>query len=131
MTEMGLDDEARLRDLLLNDLEETERELFARVHRLAGGCALLGYLDDHPREMLSVDDLAFHAHEPAARVETTLRELIALGLLRRMDVSGMTFFGLVEAPAARRQVHELFNWQRGWHGRLARLENLVNGHSRA
>ena len=130
MPEMGFDDEARLRDLILNDLGEAERELFVQVHRLPGGCALLGYLDDHPREMLTVDDLAFHSQEPAARLEGTIRELIALGLLRRMDVSGMAFFGLVDTAAARRQVHELFNWQRGWHGRLARLENIVNGHTR-
>ncbi len=130
MVELELDDESKLQDLILDDLNEGARELFVQVHRLNGGCAILHYLDAHPNEMLTGDDLAFHLQEPRRMLEPSLGGLIALGLLRRMDVEDRTFFGLVKEPAKRVQVHELFNWQRDWHTRLARVENLVDGHSK-
>ncbi len=122
-------DESRLQDLILDNLDEEEHELFVRVHRLNCGCAIMGHLDEHPNEMLTVDDLAFLLQEPRRMLEPAIRELGALGLIRRMSASGLTFYGLAEGTETRRQVHELFNWQRAWHTRLARIENLVNGHS--
>ncbi len=127
MAESEFDDESRLRDLLLSELDEEERELLICVHRLGNGCAILGYMDEHPNELLTLDDLAFHIRESRRQLEPSVRELLALRLLRRKDLADMTFYGLAEAPAIRSHVHELFNWQRGWHTRLARIENMVSG----
>ena len=128
MPELELDDESKLRDMILDNLDDKERELFVQVHRFNRGCAIMGYLDAHPNELLTMDDLSFHLQESTWVLEPGVRGLAALGLLRRMDVQDMTFFGLTEETATRRKVHELFNWQRGWHTRLARVENLVDGH---
>ncbi len=128
MPELDFREEARLRDMVLDDLNEEERDLFMRVHRLNAGCEIMGYLDQHPNEMLTMNDLAFHVQEPHGAIEPSVRNLVRLGLLRQMDVPGMTFFGLAEDAATRKQVHALFNWQRGWHRRLARIENLVDRH---
>ncbi len=130
MPELEFDDESKLRDLIMENLDDEERELFIQVHRLSGGCGIMGYLDAHPSEMLTLDDLAFHLHESPWVLDPGVRGLAALGLLRRMDVQDMIFFGLTEERASRAQIHELFNWQRDWHTRLARVENLVDGHSR-
>ncbi len=127
MPELDFQDENKLRDLILDDLNQEERDLFMRVHRLNAGCEIMGFVDEHPNEMLTIDDLAFHLQEPRGAIDPSVRDLFRLGLLRRMDVSGITFFGLAEDPGTREQVHELFNWQRGWHRRLARIENLVDG----
>ncbi len=130
MPELDFQEEARLRDMVLDDLNEEERDLFMRVHRLDAGCEIMGYVDQHQNEMLTVDDLAFHLQEPRGAIDPSVRNLVGWGLLRRMDVRGTTFFGLAEDPGTREQVHALFNWQRGWHRRLARIENLVDGHRR-
>ncbi len=130
MPELELDDGSTLLDVLLNDLDNEERELFVRVHQVSSGCAIMGYLDAHPNEMLTMDDLAFQLQEARGMVESGVRGLAALGLLREIDAGDVVFFGLAEEPARRVQVHRLFNWQRGWHTRLARIENLVDGHAR-
>jgi hypothetical protein len=130
MPELEFEAELQLQRLLFADLDDKPRALFQRVHQLAGGCALLSFLDEHPHELLTAEDLAFHAHEARAPVEQSLRALIELGLVRPVTAAGTTFFGLNTDPAARRQVHDLFDWQRRWHTRLARIENLVNGHAR-
>ncbi len=130
MPESEFDDEAKLRDLIMENLDDEERELFIQVHRLSSGCAIMGYLDAHPNEMLTSDDLAFHLQEALRSLDSSVRGLSALGLLRRMDVRDAAFFGLTETQAKRVQVHQLFNWQHGWHTRLARIENLVDGHAR-
>ncbi len=127
MSGRGTDDGSRLRELILNDLDGEERRLFEQVHSLDGACAILGYLDEHRNEVLTADDLAFHSQEPPPIAATAVRGLIALGLLRRVDAQGMTFFGLVAEPSRRERVHKLFNWQRGWRSRLALIENLVDG----
>ncbi len=127
MPELDSQEEARLRDMVLDDLNQEERDLFMRVHRLSAGCEIMGYADQHPNEMLTMDDLAFHLQEPRDAVDPSVRNLVRLGLLRRMEVTGTTFFGLPEDDGTREQVHLLFNWQRGWHRRLSRIENLVDG----
>ncbi len=127
MAESQFDDEFQLRELIIEELDNGKRDLLLQVHRLDGGCAIMRYLDAHPNQMLTIDDLAFHLQDPAWILDPGVRRLVSLGLLRRIDAKGTIFFGLAEEPATRAQVHQLFNWQRSWHTRLARVENLVDG----
>ncbi len=127
MLEREFEAELQLQHLLFADLDEEPRALFQRVHQLVGGCALLSYLDEHPHELLTAEDLAYHAQEAPAPIEQSLRTLRELGLVRQVTAAATNFFGLNPDPEARRRVHELFTWQRRWHTRLARIEQLVNG----
>ncbi len=128
MLEHEFEAELQLQGLLFSDLDAAPRELFQRVHQLPGGCALLNYLDEHPHELLTAEDLAYHARQARAPVEQSLCALSELGLVRQVTAAATTFFGLNPDPEARRQVRALFDWQRRWHTRLARIEQLVNGH---
>ncbi len=130
MPEPEFEAELQLQRLLFTDLEEEQRALFQRVHQLAGGCALLSYLDEHPQELLTAEDLAYHTREARAQIERSLHILVELDLVRQVTAAGTTFFGLNTDSKARRQVHDLFDWQHRWHTRLTRMEKLVDGHTR-
>jgi hypothetical protein len=113
--------------LLSADLDEEKRLFFGQVRAIEGGCALLRYLDEHPRVQLTAEDIAFHAQEAPERAEKGLHALANLGVLRQTEAAGVRFYGLSLDPGQRRRVDDLLNWQRHWHTRLARIRSLVDG----
>ena len=126
--ENWFEDDSALQELLYAELDDRRRELFNRVHRLAYGCAILHFLIDHPRELLTIEDIAFHLRESERIIGKSLYGLADLGLIRCVEAEGLAFFGLGNDRRKLRLVQDLFQWQRRWHTRLGRMEGLLDGY---
>ncbi len=122
-----LDDESHIQEIVFEELEPQARELFTRISGLDGGCALLRFLDDHLHALMAIDDIAYHVIEPQAVVETSLRVMIELGLARRVEVVGLTLFGITEDKEKQQLMRGLCAWQDRWQVRLARIGRVVGG----
>ncbi len=53
--------------------------------------------------------------------------MIELGLARRVEVAGLTLFGITEDKEKRELMRSLCNWQDHWQARLARIGRVVRG----
>ncbi len=124
------EDDSVLRELLYAELDEDKRQLFDRVHHLAYACAILHLLDEHPKEHETAQEVAFRLGESGAIVNRTLLGLTRLGLVHQTHIEGGPLYSISPDPRKLQAVHELFDWQRQWHLRLQRLENLVDGYRR-
>ncbi len=124
------EDDRVLRELLYAELDEDKRQLFDRVHHLAYACAILHLLDEHPKEQENAQEIAFRLGESTAIVNRTLLGLTRLGLVHQAHTEGGPLYSISADQYRRQSVHELFDWQRQWHLRLQRLENLVDGYRR-
>ncbi len=122
-----LDDESRVQEMVCGELNPHLRELFIDVRRIDGGLALLRLLNSHPNTLRTIDDIAFHLQRSAPSVEKSLRGMVNLDLVRRIEAAGVTVYGITRDPNRARQVAELCEWQDRWHQRLAQIEQLVNG----
>lgn len=124
-----LEDESLLQAMILEELEPQARELFARISGLDCGCPLLRFLDDHPHELMAIDDIAYHVIEPQEAVARSLRSMMELGLAQCVDVPGLTLFGLTKDRNKQQLVRGLCAWQDRWEARLARIGRVLNGKS--
>ncbi len=124
------EDDRVLRELVYAELEEDRRQLFDRVHHIAYACAILHFLDEHPKQRATAEEIAFRLDESGNLVSRSLTGLLRLGLVRQERLKGALWFSLAPDPRKQRLVHDLFHWQRQWHQRLVRLEDLVDGYKR-
>lgn len=120
-------EESILRSLLLSELDEERRTLFLQVHQLQHGCALLHFMDENARTLMTAEDIAFHLRAPPEQVENDLRALADLGLIEQKEVGEFAIFGLVSDPSRRQLVDDLFAWQRRWIERLSRIARAIGG----
>ncbi len=120
-------EDSEMLEAMLNELGESERALFERVHRLDCGCSLLGVMDRRPLELRGLQDLAYEARVPGDKAAADLRELVRMELVRHVQAAGIDFYGLNGEPGKRDRVARLFRWQRQWHNRLAEMEGFVDG----
>ncbi len=112
------------------ELDEPKQNLLSRIHALNCGCPLVQFMLERPRELLTADDIAYHLQQSPACIESTLRQLIDLGLARRQDVTGIAFFGLDYESYWRTLAQELCAWKQRWQHRLTRLQNFLTGEAR-
>jgi hypothetical protein len=114
----------RIEQMLLAELEPRSRELFFKARRLKCGCSLLRFLNQRGNVLMTVEDIAYNLGTSRALVERDLQTLSRLGLVSRVSVVGVVFFGLTEDPEMRRAVCGLCRWQ---HQRLSEIQGIING----
>lgn len=117
----------RLESLLLAELNDRTRDLFADVTALSCGMSLLVFLNEHSNSYSTVDAIAFRLGESPERVESSLKGLAEHGLAKRMDV-GPTLWGLTTDPTLRETAEDLIGWKNRWQARLAKVERAILGH---
>lgn len=102
----GLDplaDQRIFQDVMLRELNEEQRMLLSQVLRFDCGYTLLQFMHEHPRELLTADDIAFHLKAPPTCVESTLHALMGVGMTEQREIAGLSFFGFA-GYAVRRQL---------------------------
>src|SRR5512144_1903237 len=63
------DDEARIRQRVLDDLVTGMRQLFAQLSSLDGGWVLLRFLDQNSNTLITLEDIAFRLGESNSTIE--------------------------------------------------------------
>ncbi len=112
---------------LIAGLDESVQALFRQLCGLDGGSRLLRFLHANSNSVLTVDDIAYHLKQTPSTVECNLHKLVELGWARRLDLPGLTWFGLTADPQKRKIVRELFAWQEHWNARLERIRLAIEG----
>ncbi len=123
------DDEARIRQIVLEDLGTGMRQMFAQISDVDGGWALLRFLDQNAKTLMTLEDIAFRLGESTGTIQNAVCVMDDLGLMRSLGAAGITLFGITDNPEKRRLVHALCSWQDHWHARLAGIERVINGES--
>ncbi len=116
-----------IEEMVLAELEPRTRELFSKVRRLEYGCSVLRFLSQRGNVLITVEDIAYHLEAKKSPIERDLMALLKLGLVCRVTVVGVVFFGLAEDAEVRRAVRDLSRWQDYWHERLSEIESIVTG----
>ncbi len=121
------EDEARIRQMVLNDLGAGMRQLHAQISALDGGWLLLRFLDQNSNTLMTLEDIAFRLGESTKTIEKAGCAMEELGLMRSVEAAGITLFGITDNLDKRRLVHSLCSWQDNWHARLAGVERVISG----
>lgn len=122
-----LNDESQLQQVVYGELEPQLSNLAAQIRLIDDGFALLRFIKSNSNTLRTVDDIAYYLHQTAPAVDKSLRALLKLDLVRRVQVSGVTWFGMTRDPQQRRSVQDLCAWQDRWHKRLTQIDQVVNG----
>lgn len=122
-----LDDEQLIHDRMLEELEKRMQNMLNQLRGIDGGLALLNFLYANANTLMTIEDIAYFLKQPHTVVERNLYTLVDLGLARWTNVVGLTFFGLTADPERRQLVRDLFDWQKRWQARLARIESVIEG----
>ncbi len=126
-----LDDDRRLHDVVLSELDVRARQVFDEALTCPDGLPLLRFISLNSQTLLTIEDIAFNTGLSYERIETCLQKLLDIGLVRQVQVVGIVLFGLTDDPDKRETVNNLVQWQERWQDRLARLEHIVEGTIRA
>ncbi len=116
-----------IEEMLLAELEPRTRELFVTARSFKCGCSILRFLNQRGNLLMTVDDIAYHLKTSRVLVEQDLQALSKLGLVSRVSMVGVVFYGLTEDSELRRIVRDLCRWQDDWHARLSTIEGIING----
>lgn len=122
-----LDDEGRMQDMVLSELDERTRKLFEAVLSCENGLLLLRFLAINEHTLLTIEDIAFNMKLSYTAVERCLRTLMDMKLVKRMEVVGVVLFGLTDDVDIRQQIHDLVEWQERWQNRITRIAQVVEG----
>ena len=121
-----LDDESVLQSALLTELGEHVQALFEQIRTFNCGMPLVRFLIENERMLTTVEGIAFHLNEPAAKVESDLHALEKLGLARQVDAADLTLFGVTMDAGRHQLLRDLCVWRAHWHTRLARIERAID-----
>lgn len=122
-----LDDEGRMQDMILSELDVRTRTLFKTVLSFENGLALLRFLAINEHTLLTLEDIAFNLKLPYASIERCLNAFMDMGLVKRIEVVGVVLFGLTDDDQVCKQIHDLVEWQERWQDRIARIAHVVEG----
>jgi hypothetical protein len=122
-----LDDEGRMQDMILSELDERTRTLFQTVLSCEDGLPLLRFLTINEHTLLTVEDIAFNLKLPYLSVERCLHAFGDMSLVKRIEVVGVVLFGLTDDDQACKAIHDLVEWQERWQHRIARIAQVVEG----
>ncbi len=122
-----LDDDRRMQDMILSELDERTLDMFKRVLSCDEGLPLLRFLTINEQTLLTVEDIAFNMNLPYTTVERCLHALMGMNLVKRMEVVGVVLFGLTDDVEMRQETHDLVEWQERWQNRIARIAKVVEG----
>src|SRR5512138_459545 len=92
------DDEARIRQMVLDDLGTGMRPLHTQISALDGGWVLLRFLDQNSNTLMTLEDIAFRLGESSSTIERAACPMVELGLMRSVQAAGITLFGITENP---------------------------------
>jgi hypothetical protein len=118
------DNEQIALDLVMSELDEKSSSLLALISERKCGFELLRFLNATANSLHTIDDIAFYVGKTCAEVEAGLNALEELGFARRLDVTGLVFFGAPSDPAHRRLLSSLCAWQDRWSAFIARLARI-------
>ncbi len=124
-----LNDESQLLEVVYGELDTQLSNLVAQIRPIDGGFALLRFFKSNANTLRTVDDIAYYLHQAPPAVERSLRAMVKLDLVRRVEVGGVTWFGITKDPDRRRMVYDLCAWQDRWRKRLAQIDQVINGKS--
>lgn len=121
------DDQTLIQEMLFSDLSLEAQTLFAQLCRLEYGNLILYFLHSCASTQLTLDDLAYHLHQPLTHLEKDLRALERLGLVQATRIIELTFYGITSDLAKLRLLRELWNWQTQWDSRIDAMQRLIWG----
>lgn len=124
-----LDDEGRMQDMILSELDERTVKMFKTVLSCDDGLRLLRFLAINAHTLLTIEDIAFNMKLSYTAVERCLQTLMDMSLVKRMEVVGVVLYGLTDNLEVRQEIHDLVEWQERWETRLARIAKVVEGNA--
>lgn len=127
MSFQWVDDEAFLSDCALAELDANEQCLFGLVRTLDGGLLLFHFLFENVRALRTADDIAFHLKQSVDKVQSNLERLNQFDLVRKLQVAGLTWYGITVDDKKLKQALNLCAWQNRWSVRLEQLHHGIHG----
>ena len=124
-----LDDEQLIQNRLLEEADKPVHNLFERLRAVDGDISLLRFLAAHANTQRTIEDIAYIVKRPVRVVRRNLATLVDLGLARCTHAVGLFFFGLTDDPEQQVLVHDLCILQDIWSARLARMQDVIKGHT--
>jgi hypothetical protein len=121
------DDESFVEAMLLDGLEPSVMNLFARIRTLGSGIALMRFLDANANTFLTTSDIAWLIQKPHREVEKTMDVLTEMGLAQKTSVAGLNLYSITTDPIRRKQIHAFCEWQNQWHTRSEQIKNFLHG----
>jgi hypothetical protein len=122
-----LDDERLVQDIVLAEAENHVRDLYNQLQALDGGFELLLFLATKGNSLMTVEDIAYFVKRPFSEVKSSLEAMVDLGLLRRADVIGLSFFGITADSMRQQSVRDLCAWRTAWRVRMDRIQSVIDG----
>jgi hypothetical protein len=116
-------------EMVLADLSENAKNLFAKLCQFECGCLILHFLHSHATTLSTADDIAYHLSKPIEDIERDLNMLARLDLAQTTRVADVTFYCLTTDPAQQKLAHELCAWQDRWEKRVRDIMFLVWGNN--
>lgn len=86
---------------------------------------LLHFLAEKPSTLMTLPDITACLGRPCREIETGLRVLEKSGLLRKLSVGGLTFYGLSDDAHIRRLTERFRSWCAEQRQRWRAVEGLV------
>jgi hypothetical protein len=127
MSFQWVDDAAFLSDCALAELDAPEQCLFGLVRTLDGGLPLFHFLVENARSLRTADDIAFRLKQPPVQVQCNLERLYRFDLVRKLEVAGLTWYGITVDEKKSQQALNLCAWQNRWSVRLEQLHHAIHG----
>ncbi len=118
-----------IEEMMLAELEPELRELYTQLSRMECGASILRFFRRRPKVLIVIDDIVYYVDGSRPAVERALEGLIALDLLRRVQLPGLELFGLTQNPEKREAVCKLCAWQERWYQHLTRMASWIDGES--
>ncbi len=122
-----LDDERLVQDIVLAEAENHVRDLYNQLQVLDGGFELLFFLATKGNSLMTVEDIAYFVKRPFPEVKSSLEAMVDLGLLRRTDIVGLSFFGITADSEWQQSVRDLCAWRTAWRARMDRIQSVIDG----
>lgn len=123
----SLDDQMFSQEMLLADLSDDAKTLFAELARFQYCLQILYYLRSNASTMLTANDLAYHLAKPPGTIDKDLATLAQLGLAQTISVAGITMYQFATNPARQKVAQELCAWQDRWETRIKEIVRLIWG----
>jgi hypothetical protein len=120
-------DDMLLESVLLSELDEHAKALFAQVSAIECGCAIVKFLQTAGDSFSMTDGIAFRLNRSCAVIESGLNALEKLGVVRRMNLDDLTFWGMAADPEVRQLARDLAAWQTRWSTCLERVAQAISG----
>jgi hypothetical protein len=103
----SLDDQTLDQEMILADLSENAKTLFAELCQFQCCLLILHFLRLNPTTLLTADDIAYRLTKPIGAIEKDLATLAQLGLVQTTTVAGITFYRFAANSSQQKLAQEL------------------------